>query len=358
MVSRIDLRLVAVAIGFAASACVAPEELEEERANIDSSIVGGREDRGHPAVGMLAVDPDGDGRASGFCTGTLIAPTKVLTAAHCVDQHRSARRLYVVFAPSSVEARPSDVFRVANVAVHPDYRANGNFPNDVAILTLESAPRGIQPMPIAREPITAVGATITHVGFGHSSATSQQDRTGLGTKRVISTPLLRVDETKLVTGRALCYGDSGGPALMDVRGVTRVVGVHSYITNTSCNSPSNQGASQRLDRVLSFIDANVGGMPGGDAPGVDPPGVPGGSVRGTVTAMGYGANVRAEPNTSSRVVTVVPDGTVLTITCQARGERVAGTDVWSYIGDRGGWVLDQLLDTGVDGFHPNVPRCR
>src|SRR5437868_6837413 len=43
------------------------------------SILGGKVDHGHAAVGVVV-----DNFLHGFCTGTLIAPDIVLTAGHCV----------------------------------------------------------------------------------------------------------------------------------------------------------------------------------------------------------------------------------------------------------------------------------
>lgn len=66
------------------------------------------------------------------------------------------------------------------------------------------------------------------------------------------------------------------------------------------------------------------------------------------------SNLRAEPNTTSAILDVLPEGTPVEVICWARGEPTYGTDkygsMWLYA-DRGGWVHSFLL-TPVD-----VDRC-
>ena len=72
------------------------------------------------------------------CTGSLIAPDKVLTAGHCVSGYSS---LSVGFGNTRA-LEPS--YPVASAILHPEYSTQQN---DIAILQLESAV-SIQPAPI------------------------------------------------------------------------------------------------------------------------------------------------------------------------------------------------------------------
>lgn len=66
------------------------------------------------------------------------------------------------------------------------------------------------------------------------------------------------------------------------------------------------------------------------------------------------ANLRAEPNTTSTVLALLPADTAVEVTCWARGEATYGADeygsMWLYT-TRGGWVHSFLV-TPVD-----VDRC-
>ena len=66
------------------------------------------------------------------------------------------------------------------------------------------------------------------------------------------------------------------------------------------------------------------------------------------------ANLRAEPNTTSTVLALLPAGTPVEVTCWARGEATYGADkygsMWLHA-ERGGWVHSFLL-TPID-----VDRC-
>ena len=87
--------------------------------------------------------------------------------------------------------------------------------------------------------------------------------------------------------------------------------------------------------------------------------------KGAVTAAtgvvfetgGAGLNVRKEPTTDSAVLDNLPDGTSVGIECQVDGQTVAGTAVWDFLPELGGYASDAFLYTGYDGHIPGVPDC-
>jgi trypsin len=179
----------------------------------------------HPAVAKLLI---GFPRGTGLCSGTLIAPSIVLTAAHCVAEDPVGVNA-VFFDGTSDRA-----YKAVGYAVHPDY-TDWLWPlADIALLALESPVAGISPLPIA------IGTPHNHswgviVGFG------EDDAAGVGQKRMGTVRLRRcprgpLPAAQLEAGQlehSLCWhprrrwadtcnGDSGGPLLIDgtVAGVT------------------------------------------------------------------------------------------------------------------------------------------
>ncbi|WP_320064468.1 N-acetylmuramoyl-L-alanine amidase [Micromonospora sp. RTGN7] len=85
-----------------------------------------------------------------------------------------------------------------------------------------------------------------------------------------------------------------------------------------------------------------------------------GTGSGTVDTTASSLNVRSGPGTGYGVVDSVADGAAVTVYCQATGTLVTGphgtTSIWHRIGTNR-YVSDAFLQTGYDGFIPNVPRC-
>jgi hypothetical protein len=153
-----------------------------------------------------------------ICTGTVIAPHAVLTAAHCVQDVR--------LPDIAIGDTLATAVRHAAVAafVHPDFNAE-TLDHDIAVLVVDP-PLDVPPIAIATTLELAAGSAIRIVGYGYTVAgdtTPPARRTG--TSIVDS-----VDALKVVSHAApeqTCEGDSGGPALFDGGGGEWIVGVAS-----------------------------------------------------------------------------------------------------------------------------------
>ena len=188
----------------------------------------------HPNVGALLADYDPDSPGPDvLCSGTLIAPTVFLTAAHCTAflEAEGISQVWVTFAPTYDEDATTTAGLLAGSYVtHPEFGSGGAADtHDIAVVLLQQAPVGITPaqLPTAglldelRASHQLRSQTFTAVGYG----TVREDKTGGphalffdAIRRYALQSALNLEKAWLLlsmnpsTGSGgTCYGDSGGP---------------------------------------------------------------------------------------------------------------------------------------------------
>jgi hypothetical protein len=148
-----------------------------------------------------------------LCSGVVVEPRRVLTAAHCVYGFpEDDAGLSVRFGPQA--ATPEREILATSFAVHPDYSTS--LSRDVALIELREdapvAPTGWNSEPLG-DPL--VGEDIDIVGFG-LTVVGEDDPDAFRRRGVVTVDEVTDLQIRWTGDDAnLCEGDSGGAALRD-----------------------------------------------------------------------------------------------------------------------------------------------
>jgi hypothetical protein len=199
----------------------------------------------HAIVGGGASSAEGIGRAvvtivgsrGNFCSGALIAPKLVLTAAHCV-QPGAVYKIVEYGADKKPQLRD-----VLTVSIHPAFNMQAILAHrasaDVALLQLEAAPKTRNPATLGAPQVPiAVGGRFTIAGIGvairgEGSSGGTIRLAGLvatGQPGTLQIRLVDPVAKGLRDGLGACTGDSGGPVFEDGQAGPAIIGVISWST--------------------------------------------------------------------------------------------------------------------------------
>jgi hypothetical protein len=214
---------------------------------------GGPDGNGHPEVGaLLAQQAFSDGTWE-ECTGTLIAPKVFLTAEHCDE---GVSRVAVTF-DTSYDASTGTTYW-GTWHGNPNYNQSQSDPQDLAVVVLDKAPKGITPaqLPQAGSLDGLTGSQqFTSVGYGAQSVTSGPGGhtyhyadvryVAVGTLNSETKAWLRISQNASTGNGGTCYGDSGGPNFLGAgSSETRIVAGTTITGDTQCGSTN---VDYRLD---------------------------------------------------------------------------------------------------------------
>ncbi|MFE4588933.1 S1 family serine peptidase [Streptomyces laurentii] len=237
----------------------------------DSVVVGGRPTRTADAPWVVALSSRarfGSARAGQFCGGAVVAPTKVLTAAHCLGSEVLGGEPWelpdfrVIAGRTALRGDGGREVRVTSTWVNPEYDpAAGS--GDLAVLTLERALPASYVIDVAAadDPALAPGTAADVYGWGDTTGDGTYARSlraarvrvlpdatceraypgGLGVEYRRETMLCAGDPRG---GRDACQGDSGGPLV--ARG--RLIGLVSW--GSGCGEADSPGVYTRVSAIL------------------------------------------------------------------------------------------------------------
>lgn len=189
---------------------------------------------GHPNVGGLVSPTQYSDGTWLYCSGTLIAPTVFLTAAHCDE---GLARVTVTFDP---DYKAGDRTYTGAWYADPLYNQAQDDPHDLAVVVFDKPVKGIVParLPALNALADLAGSqTFTSVGYGAYEVTNQPGghqflyndvrMLAVGTLNATNAAWLRISMNPATGNGGTCYGDSGGPNFLgdtDLLAATTITG--------------------------------------------------------------------------------------------------------------------------------------
>ena len=210
-----------------------------------------------------------NGTINWFCTGVLVHPKLVLSAAHCILPGRSS---YVVALNSYDQNKltDSEIINVRKTIVNPKYD-NSWKTNDIAGFVLQTDAK-TTPVEIASTGEIIKSPKVILAGFGNDDINSSK---GFGLKRKVTVDIvsirkkenedLNAEEAKYGfesdlefvaggNGFDTCNGDSGGPIYISLPSSRKIAGLTSRATINSVHPCGDGGIYTRVDVHKVFID--------------------------------------------------------------------------------------------------------
>lgn len=209
-----------------------------------------------------------------YCGSVLIHDDVLLTAAHCKGKFNGGVRIGITNVDLNNQL---DFVRMDKYYVHPKYKSDGSYRHDIMLIKLQRVPK-IDPVPIVKyntnPAIPIPNQSVRVIGFGF---TSEKNSTVSNKLRKVDVDIIDIDTCARLYkdnsvhpderymmcagilgfgGKDACYGDSGGPLLLQQSTSTKksdyvVVGLVSW--GRGCARGNQPGVYTKVSRYRKWI---------------------------------------------------------------------------------------------------------
>ena len=207
-----------------------------------------------PAVGALIIQDSG---SYDECTATLISPTWVLTAAHCVQISNNASDYSFVPQPDyACCTAPGTGLAVSAILANPGWVASGYQAHDQGLVQLAAPVVGITPFMVNNGAPPGTGKYLHLLGYGITTAGSNTLKER-GLVEITEEDSTTITYDAVQPYSAPCEGDSGGPNYgPGPNGFPVIYATVSYGLGATC-STSTTNVESRTDSDVAWILAHA-----------------------------------------------------------------------------------------------------
>lgn len=249
-------------------------------AAITTKIVGGKPSVSGqwPWIVALVRNFDADGKIvdnfqGQFCGGSLISPTWVVTAAHCLEKVK-AGSIHVVSQVTNLKNDRGQNTTVKRIIMHPQFNSK-TVTNDIALLQLQKPITNVKTLALINGSSLLVNMSASVIGWG---ALSQSDSNASRYPEFLShagLPIISnnvckqaMDNNTPITDTLLCagfnnartdtcQGDSGGPLVVKLNNQWYLAGITSWGSPVGCATPGFYGVYTRVSKYVSYINSTI-----------------------------------------------------------------------------------------------------